>query len=127
MNYLSVPQSSFHNSTRQSKTQMHEMPQQYNKCDKYNNSNNMQFNNKIINNCPMNMDNNKSFMNEMCYAYVPKKVIEKIPSYDTTCPKCGSVDTYPFMNCPGSSRNCQRCKLKFEPKITGYKEYLREV
>lgn len=124
MNYLSIPQSSFHNSTRQNKTQM---PQQYNDYNKCNNCNNVKFNNKVINNCPMNMDNNMRFMNEINYARVPKKIIEKIPSYDTSCPKCSSTNTFPLMNHHGSSRNCQRCKLYFEPKITGYTEYLREV
>ena len=42
------------------------------------------------------------------------------------CPKCGSNDTFPFLNMVGSLRNCNKCKNTFNPQISGYKDVIKE-
>lgn len=60
---------------------------------------------------------------------MPKKVIEKRPIYDNTCPRCGSKDTISFWNSLDSSRKCEWswCRKEFNPRITGYKSVVTEV
>jgi hypothetical protein len=64
----------------------------------------------------------------MNYSYIPQKIIEKQPIYSSNqiCPKCGSSDTFPFLNMVGSPRNCNKCKNTFNPQISGYKEVIKE-
>lgn len=65
-------------------------------------------------------------MNPASYspASYPKKVSEKRPVYDMTppCPQCGSLKTFPYMNMPGSRRQCTECKTEFQPSIIRYEK-----
>ena len=56
----------------------------------------------------------------MNYSYIPQKIVEKQPMYSNNqiCPKCGSNDTFPFLNMVGSLRNCNKCKNTFNPQIS---------
>jgi hypothetical protein len=52
----------------------------------------------------------------MNYSFLPQKIITIIYQYDNTCIFCKSINTFPLMNTPSSSRNCNNCKKTFLPK-----------
>lgn len=64
----------------------------------------------------------------MNYSYISQKIKEKRPIYSNNqiCPKCGSNNSFPIMNCIGSSRYCHKCKNTFNPQISGYEEVIVE-